>query len=150
MKTFDTLPGESNTSIISSIINLGCPQCGGTMSEFNVNGDAAETGLPNGNGRIRRRESQGLGSQAMLPGACAKLSRVYIRDPWFYECCASLQGFSVGFVLDAAVMKSDEKLFLLDLDCCQLASCCFLAKGKRVGGALKTCLAWYQLTPVTG
>jgi hypothetical protein len=34
MKTFDTLPGESNTSIISSIINLGCPQCGGRMSEF--------------------------------------------------------------------------------------------------------------------
>jgi hypothetical protein len=38
MKNFDTLPGESNTSIISSIINLVCPQCGGRMSEFQCEG----------------------------------------------------------------------------------------------------------------
>jgi hypothetical protein len=38
MKTVDTLPGESNTSIISSIINLVCPQCGGRMSEFQCEG----------------------------------------------------------------------------------------------------------------
>jgi hypothetical protein len=38
MRTFDTLPGESNTSIISSIVNLVCPQCGGRMSEFQCEG----------------------------------------------------------------------------------------------------------------
>jgi hypothetical protein len=38
MKTFDMLPGESNASIISSIINLVCPQCGGRMSEYQCEG----------------------------------------------------------------------------------------------------------------
>ena len=38
MTTFNTLPGESNTGIISSIINLVCPQCGGRMLEFQCDG----------------------------------------------------------------------------------------------------------------
>ena len=38
MSTFDTLPGESNAQIISSIINMVCPQCGGRMSEFQCEG----------------------------------------------------------------------------------------------------------------
>ena len=38
MTTVDTLPGESNAQIISSIINLVCPQCGGRMSEFQCEG----------------------------------------------------------------------------------------------------------------
>ena len=38
MRSLDTLPGESNASIISSIINLVCPQCGGRMSEFQCEG----------------------------------------------------------------------------------------------------------------
>ena len=38
MSRFDTLPGESNAQIISSIINLVCPQCGGRMSEFQCDG----------------------------------------------------------------------------------------------------------------
>jgi len=38
MTTFHTVPGESNTQIISSIINLVCPQCGGRMSEFQCEG----------------------------------------------------------------------------------------------------------------
>ena len=38
MQALDTLPGESNTSIISSIINWVCPQCGGRMSEFQREG----------------------------------------------------------------------------------------------------------------
>ena len=33
-----TLPGESNAQILSSIINLVCPQCGGRMSEFQCEG----------------------------------------------------------------------------------------------------------------
>lgn len=32
--TIDTIPGEPNASMISSIINLICPQCGGSMMEF--------------------------------------------------------------------------------------------------------------------
>jgi hypothetical protein len=38
MRTADALPAESNTQIISSIINLDCPQCGGRMSEFQCEG----------------------------------------------------------------------------------------------------------------
>jgi len=38
MRTADALPGESNAQIISSIINLVCPQCGGRMSTFECNG----------------------------------------------------------------------------------------------------------------
>jgi len=38
MATFERLPGESNVHIISSIINLICPQCGGRMSEFQCDG----------------------------------------------------------------------------------------------------------------
>ena len=38
MRTADALPAESNTQIISSIINLVCPQCGGRMSEFQCEG----------------------------------------------------------------------------------------------------------------
>ena len=38
MRTADTLPGESNAKIISSIINLVCPQCGGRMSEYECEG----------------------------------------------------------------------------------------------------------------
>ena len=38
MRIIDTLPGESNASIISSIINLVCPQCGGRMSEYQCEG----------------------------------------------------------------------------------------------------------------
>jgi hypothetical protein len=30
MQHFETLPGERSASIISSIINLVCPQCGGS------------------------------------------------------------------------------------------------------------------------
>jgi hypothetical protein len=38
MRTFEALPGELNASIISSIINLVCPQCGGKMSQFQCEG----------------------------------------------------------------------------------------------------------------
>ncbi len=38
MRMIDTLTGESNGSIISSIINLVCPQCGGRMSSFQCEG----------------------------------------------------------------------------------------------------------------
>jgi len=38
MRNVDTLPGELNANIISSIINLVCPQCGGRMAEFECEG----------------------------------------------------------------------------------------------------------------
>jgi len=38
MKNLEAMPGELNTSVISSIINLVCPQCGGRMSEFQCEG----------------------------------------------------------------------------------------------------------------
>jgi hypothetical protein len=41
----DTLPGESNASIISSIINLVCPQCGGRMLEYQCEGKCGRNWL---------------------------------------------------------------------------------------------------------
>lgn len=38
MRNIDAIPGESNASVISSIINLVCPQCGGSMLEFQCYG----------------------------------------------------------------------------------------------------------------
>jgi hypothetical protein len=38
MSIANTLPGELHGRIISSIINLVCPQCGGRMSEFQCEG----------------------------------------------------------------------------------------------------------------
>lgn len=38
MRSVETLPGESNASVISSIINSVCPQCGGRMSAFQCEG----------------------------------------------------------------------------------------------------------------
>jgi hypothetical protein len=38
MNTMEALPSESTTTIISSIINLVCPQCGGRMMEFQCGG----------------------------------------------------------------------------------------------------------------
>jgi len=45
MRTADTRPGESNAQIISSIINLVCPQCGGRMSEFQCDGRCSRNWL---------------------------------------------------------------------------------------------------------
>lgn len=56
MSTFGAVPGESNAQIISSIINLICPLCGEECRNSNAKADAAETGLPNGNGQIMRRD----------------------------------------------------------------------------------------------
>ena len=38
MPILEALYGESNSRVISSIINLVCPQCGGSMMEFQCNG----------------------------------------------------------------------------------------------------------------
>ena len=46
MSTTNRLPGESNEQIISSIINLVCPQCGGRMSEFECEGRCRRNWLP--------------------------------------------------------------------------------------------------------
>ena len=44
MPSFEMFPGES--SIISSIINLVCPQCGGSMMEFQCNGQVPQKLAP--------------------------------------------------------------------------------------------------------
>jgi hypothetical protein len=38
MRNIEMIPGEPNASMISSIINLVCPQCGGGMLEFQCYG----------------------------------------------------------------------------------------------------------------
>ncbi len=64
MSTFDTLPGESNAHVISSIINLVCPQCGGRMSEFQCEGRCRRNWLANGNERRRCTDLAGVDSTA--------------------------------------------------------------------------------------
>jgi hypothetical protein len=46
MRKFETLPGERGASLISSIINLVCPLCGGSMMEFQCNGKCRRNWLP--------------------------------------------------------------------------------------------------------
>ena len=46
MPKFETVPGERSASIISSIINLVCPRCGGSMMEFQCNGRCQRNWLP--------------------------------------------------------------------------------------------------------
>jgi tRNA(Ile2) C34 agmatinyltransferase TiaS len=58
MKTVDMLPGESNASIISSIINLVCPQCGGKMSEFECEGRCGRNWLAEWEWANHPREAQ--------------------------------------------------------------------------------------------
>ena len=61
MTAVDTLPGESNAQIISSIINLVCPQCGGRMSEFQCEGRCCRNWLAEwewANQATRNRGSQ--------------------------------------------------------------------------------------------
>jgi radical SAM protein with 4Fe4S-binding SPASM domain len=38
MRTTETAAGELNASMISAILNLVCPQCGGCMMEFRCQG----------------------------------------------------------------------------------------------------------------
>jgi hypothetical protein len=38
MRIVELMPGEANAGMISSIINLICPQCGGAMAEFQCGG----------------------------------------------------------------------------------------------------------------
>jgi len=45
MRAIATIPGESSSSIISSILNLICPQCGGSMMEFQCNGKCGRNWL---------------------------------------------------------------------------------------------------------
>jgi hypothetical protein len=46
MRTMERMPGELNASIISSIINLICPTCGGSMAEFECQGKCGRNWLP--------------------------------------------------------------------------------------------------------
>jgi|GEM_PF-2363856 len=46
MRTIETIPGESNASVLSSIINSVCPQCGGDMVDFQCFGRCDRNWLP--------------------------------------------------------------------------------------------------------
>lgn len=70
MWTVDRLPGESSASMISSIINLVCPQCGGRMLEFQCEGRCrrnwlAEWQWANRVVRCSKTGTQGRASQPM-------------------------------------------------------------------------------------
>jgi hypothetical protein len=46
MRIIETMPGEPKGSMISSIINLVCPQCGGHMMDFQCFGRCGRNWLP--------------------------------------------------------------------------------------------------------
>jgi len=46
MTIIETLPGTTKDSIISSLINLVCPQCGGAMMEFQCRGKCRRDWFP--------------------------------------------------------------------------------------------------------
>jgi len=46
MRSIETLPGEPNSSMISSIINLVCPECGGHMMNYQCCGRCGRNWLP--------------------------------------------------------------------------------------------------------
>ncbi len=46
MGHIETMPGEPNASMISSIINLVCPQCGGNMLDYQCCGRCGRNWLP--------------------------------------------------------------------------------------------------------
>jgi hypothetical protein len=67
MRTVDTLGRELNTSIISSIINLVCPQCGASMMEFQCQGRCRRNWLAEwewANYATRRSETERPGRAA--------------------------------------------------------------------------------------
>jgi len=59
MSTFDVLPGELNASIISSIMNSICPQCGGRMWEFQCEGRCRRNWLAEWEWANRRSSESG-------------------------------------------------------------------------------------------
>jgi hypothetical protein len=71
MKSFETWPGESSASIISSIINLVCPQCGGRMCEFQCEGRCGRSWLAEWEWANLRTSS----SQSRLAGHAARSIR---------------------------------------------------------------------------
>ena len=72
MSTFDTLPGESNTTSSRRSLTWSVHNAGEECQNSNVKGDAAETGLQNGNGRIRPPEAPNP-SEATPAGRCGEL-----------------------------------------------------------------------------
>jgi hypothetical protein len=57
MITIDAPPGELNVRILSSILNLVCPQCGGRMSEYQCEGRCGRNWLPEWEWANRRRKA---------------------------------------------------------------------------------------------
>src|SRR5208282_990133 len=57
MITIDAPPGELNVRILSSILNLVCPQCGGSMSEYQCEGRWGRNWLPEWGWANRRRKA---------------------------------------------------------------------------------------------
>jgi hypothetical protein len=64
VRTIDTLPGETSASIISSIINSVCPQCGGRMSAFQCEGRCCRNWIAEWEWANRTTRS----SKSRLPG----------------------------------------------------------------------------------
>jgi len=62
MRIIETMPGEPNSSMISSIINLVCPQCGGSMMEFQCCGKCRRNWLTEWEWAMRATGSSNVSS----------------------------------------------------------------------------------------
>ena len=68
MSSLDAPICELNIRMISSILNLVCPQCGGSMSGFQCRGMCGKDWLPEWNlSKPRRRSVSSKGSHAAEP-----------------------------------------------------------------------------------
>ena len=79
MSSLDTLPGESNGTSSRPSSTWSVHNAVEECRNSNVRGDAGETGLQNGNGRIRRREAPSLGA-SHVPGRRVTLRSRRIRS----------------------------------------------------------------------
>jgi len=87
MRALDTLPGESNTSIISSIINLVCPQCGGRMSDFQCEGRCCRNWLAEW--EWANQATRGPKSRRVHAGRSMRWATVLLRcwlEIWISPC----------------------------------------------------------------
>jgi hypothetical protein len=81
MTSADTLPGESNAQVISSIINLVCPQCGGRMAEFQCEGRCCRNWLAEwGMGESGDEKARGSAPKPCCPPHTLTISRSYSRS----------------------------------------------------------------------
>jgi len=71
MRITELKPGDANAGMISSIINLICPQCGGAMVEFQCGGKCCRNWMAEWEWANRLTRSSSVSSARVRGGARA-------------------------------------------------------------------------------